>query len=78
MSTFCYYDGIFEEKKVKITAINTEGKMLQWHRTLVKPRMGRVLPNWNDHGRALHFRFGHTMHEDSMSELIELKQTGSV
>ncbi|XP_060170844.1 uncharacterized protein LOC132601798 [Lycium barbarum] len=67
-----------EELKVKLAAINMEGRALQWHQALVKSRLGRDLPNWGDYVRALNLRFSHTMSDDPMAELIGLRQNGSV
>lgn len=36
------------------------------------------LPNWSDYVRALHLRFGHTLNEDTMAELVGLRQIGNV
>lgn len=55
-----------------------ECRALQWHKVLIKSRVGRGLISWNDYVRPLHFRFGHTLYDDPMSELIESKQTGIV
>ncbi|XP_070017004.1 uncharacterized protein [Nicotiana sylvestris] len=71
-------DGTPEDMKVKLASIHMEGRALQWHQTLLKSRLGREFPNWNDYVRALHLRFGHTLYADPMSELVGLKQNGSV
>ncbi|XP_016471483.2 uncharacterized protein LOC107793610 [Nicotiana tabacum] len=75
---FFEYEGTSDEKKVRIVAINLEGRALQWHRAMMKGRVGMGLPNWNDYLRGLYHRFGHAIHEDPMAELISLKQTGNV
>lgn len=45
---------------------------------MMKARLGRGLPNWNDYVRALHHHFGNSLYEDPIAELLELKQSGSV
>lgn len=72
---FFEYEGTTEKKKVKIIAINLEGKALQWHRAMMAGRVGSGLPNLSDFLRGLFHRFGHTLYEDPMSGLINLKQT---
>lgn len=70
---FFEYEGTPDEVKVRIAAINLEGKALKWHSAMMKARLGRGLPNWNDYVRALHHHFRQSLYEDPMAELLELK-----
>nr|DAD38797.1 TPA_asm: hypothetical protein HUJ06_013119 [Nelumbo nucifera] len=63
--------------KVKLAAIHLEGKTLQWHHALIKSRLTMEPMNWEDYAKAIADRFGPAL-DDPMSELMSLKQTGSV
>ncbi|KAG8383721.1 hypothetical protein BUALT_Bualt04G0043300 [Buddleja alternifolia] len=64
--------------KVKLVAVHLEGKALQWHQMLMKGRMTREVPNWEEYIRALNNRFGALVYDDPMSELVNLKQVGTI
>ncbi|KAG8387730.1 hypothetical protein BUALT_Bualt02G0051800 [Buddleja alternifolia] len=66
------------DAKVRIAAVHLEGKALQWHQIFMKSRLTRELPNWEDYVRALNERFGALLYEDPMSELVNLKQNGTI
>ncbi|KAG8384142.1 hypothetical protein BUALT_Bualt04G0087500 [Buddleja alternifolia] len=66
------------DAKVKIAAIHLEGKALPWHQIFMKNRLTREVPQWGEYVRALNDRFGALLDEDPMSELVNLKQTGSI
>nr|DAD45646.1 TPA_asm: hypothetical protein HUJ06_003876 [Nelumbo nucifera] len=44
----------------------------------MKNRLTRDPPRWEEYVRALNIRFGSTVYEDPMSELLDLRQAGSV
>ena len=64
--------------KVKIAAMNLEGKALQWHQIFMKSRLTREAPSWEEYVKELSSRFGDSLYDDPMGELKSLKQTGSV
>ncbi|XP_071905722.1 uncharacterized protein [Coffea arabica] len=64
--------------KVKIAAMNLEGKALQWHQIFMKSRLTREAPLWEEYVKELSSRFGDSLYDDPMGELKSLKQTGSV
>ncbi|KAG8380503.1 hypothetical protein BUALT_Bualt06G0022400 [Buddleja alternifolia] len=75
---FFEVDATPSESKVKLAAVHLEGKALQWHQMLMKSRLIRNLPNWEEYVRALNERFGTFVYEDPMAELVNLKQTGTI
>ena len=64
--------------KVKIAAMNLEGKALQWHQIFMRSRLTREIPAWEEYVRELSSRFGDSLYDDPMGELKSLKQSGSV
>ena len=64
--------------KVKIAAVNLEGKALQWHQVYMKSRLTREAPSWEKYIRELSSRFGDFLYDDPMGELKELKQGSTV
>ncbi|KAG8376158.1 hypothetical protein BUALT_Bualt09G0034100 [Buddleja alternifolia] len=66
------------DSKVRLAAVHLEGKALQWHQVFMKSRLTRELPSWETYVRALNDRFGAQLYEDPMSELMDLRQKGTV
>ncbi|XP_071924436.1 uncharacterized protein [Coffea arabica] len=64
--------------RVKLVAMNLEGKALQWHQILLRSRVTRDLPAWEEYIKEMASRFGGCLYDDSMGELKALKQEGSV
>lgn len=64
--------------KVKIAAIHLQGRASQWHHMYMKSRLTREVPNWEEYVRAFSTRFDTSQYEDPMSELMYLRQTGSI
>ncbi|KAG8363657.1 hypothetical protein BUALT_Bualt19G0045300 [Buddleja alternifolia] len=64
--------------KVKLASVHLEGKALQWHQMYMKGRLTREIPNWEKYVRALNDRFGALIYDDPMSELVNLKQLGTI
>ncbi|KAG8384912.1 hypothetical protein BUALT_Bualt04G0167500 [Buddleja alternifolia] len=75
---FFEIDNTPPEAKVRIAVVHLEGKALQWHQIFMKNRLTRELPHWGEYVRALNDRFGALLYEDPMSELVNLKQNGSI
>ena len=63
---------------VKLIAMNLEGKALQWHQILLRSRVTRDLPAWEEYIKEMASRFGGCLYDDPMGELKALKQEGSV
>nr|DAD29291.1 TPA_asm: hypothetical protein HUJ06_030759 [Nelumbo nucifera] len=74
---FFSLDNTSSAAKVKLAAIHLEGKALQWHHALMKSRLTNYPMNWEDYAKAITSRFGPAF-DDPMSELMSLKQSGSV
>ncbi|XP_074277350.1 uncharacterized protein LOC141600986 [Silene latifolia] len=66
-----------EVTKVTYASMHLEAKALAWHQAFVKNRKEETLLKWNEYEKAIKNRFGN-IHEDPMSELLVLKQKGSV
>ena len=75
---FFEVDGTPEEAKVKLAAINLEGRALQWHQNWTKYKQGNTEVTWTLYVQALESRFGEHNNGDPMTELLKLKQTGMV
>ncbi|KAG8380288.1 hypothetical protein BUALT_Bualt06G0000100 [Buddleja alternifolia] len=75
---FFEVDDTPSDSKVRLAAIHLEGKALQWHQVFMKARLTRDLSSWETYVRALNDRFGTQLYEDPMSELMNLRQIGSV
>ncbi|KAG8365939.1 hypothetical protein BUALT_Bualt17G0024100 [Buddleja alternifolia] len=66
------------DTRVRLAAVYLEGKALQWHQVFMRSRVTREFPTWLEYVMALQDRFGSLLFEDPMSELMNLRQTGSV
>ncbi|KAG8375887.1 hypothetical protein BUALT_Bualt09G0005900 [Buddleja alternifolia] len=66
------------DAKVRLAAVDLEGKALQWHQIFMKARLTREIPNWEEYVKALSDRFGVLLYDDPMAELMNLKQTGNI
>ncbi|KAG8374568.1 hypothetical protein BUALT_Bualt10G0009000 [Buddleja alternifolia] len=66
------------DTRVQLAAVHFEAKALQWHQNLMRAKLTRDLPPWGEYVQALHDRFGSLPFEDPMSELMTLRQMGSV
>ncbi|XP_012839901.1 PREDICTED: uncharacterized protein LOC105960281 [Erythranthe guttata] len=71
-------DGTPSSSKVKLAAVHLEERVLQWHQTFMNAHLTREIPSWEEYIRALNSRFGTLFFKDPMSELMNLKQTGSL
>nr|DAD28975.1 TPA_asm: hypothetical protein HUJ06_030443 [Nelumbo nucifera] len=74
---FFSLDNTSPEAKVKLASIHMEGKALQWHHALMKARVTIEPMNWEEYAKVVSDRFG-PIYEDPMSELMSLRQTGTV
>ncbi|XP_074293193.1 uncharacterized protein LOC141620149 [Silene latifolia] len=63
--------------KVTYAAMHLEAKALAWHQAYTKNRVNEEPLGWDEYTKAIKARFGNE-HEDPMSELLLLKQKGSV
>ncbi|XP_074317936.1 uncharacterized protein LOC141654717 [Silene latifolia] len=66
-----------EVTKVTYASMHLETRALAWHQSFIKNRKEESLLKWDEYERAIKNRFGN-MHEDPMSDLLMLKQKGSV
>lgn len=64
--------------KVKLAAVNLEGRALQWHVNWIRYMGGNELVIWEEYVAALEIRFGTQGHKDPIYELLKIKQTGTV
>ncbi|GKV50520.1 hypothetical protein SLEP1_g57222 [Rubroshorea leprosula] len=71
-------DGTPDEHKAHLASINLEGKAMKWHQSFLEIKGEQVLSNWEEYVEGLKARFGEKAYEDPMSDLISLKQTGTV
>ncbi|KAK8951688.1 hypothetical protein KSP39_PZI004152 [Platanthera zijinensis] len=71
-------DGTTEDQKVRVASAHVEGKALYWHQAYMKARITRQWPHWEEYGKAIADRFGSLLIDDPMSDLKNLRQTGSV
>ncbi|KAL0404021.1 UNVERIFIED_CONTAM: hypothetical protein Sradi_2042900 [Sesamum radiatum] len=78
MRTVFDIDDTLFDAKVKLAAVHMEGKALQWHQVYMISRLTREVPRWEEYVRALNNRFGAFFYEGSVSELMNLKQTGMI
>ncbi|GKV27572.1 hypothetical protein SLEP1_g36732 [Rubroshorea leprosula] len=51
---------------------------MKWHQSFLEIKGEQVLSNWEEYVEGLKARFGEKAYEDPMSDLISLKQTGTV
>ena len=75
---FFEVDGTPPETMVKLASINVEGRALQWQQNWVKYKKGSGSVSWEEYVLALEERFGDHSKGDPMSELLNLKQAGTV
>lgn len=66
------------DMKVRVAAVHLERRALQWHQMYMQKRATRETPHWEEYIRALHIRFGTTVFEDPMADLMTLRQTGEL
>ncbi|GKV13501.1 hypothetical protein SLEP1_g24501 [Rubroshorea leprosula] len=71
-------DGTLDEHKAHLASINLEGKAIKWHQSFLEIKGEQVLSNWEEYVEGLKARFDDKAYEDPMSNLISLKQTGTV
>ena len=64
--------------RVKLAAINLEGKALQWHQNWTKFKKNDDAVTWEEYVNALEGRFSDHTSQDPMSELLSLRQTDKV
>ncbi|KAK6773405.1 hypothetical protein RDI58_028643 [Solanum bulbocastanum] len=65
------------QKKVTIATLHFDDLALQWHQAYMRSRNHLSIPTWEEYIYALSDRFGAEF-DDPMSELVSLRQTGSV
>lgn len=73
---FSQLDNIEDAYKVRLAAIQLEGKALLWHQNYMK-KCNNVLPTWKNYTYEINMRFGE-LYDDPMAELKALKQTSNV
>ena len=63
---------------MKIASIHLSGKALVWHQSYMKGFVVRTWPSWEGYKAAILARFGVGPFDDPLTELVKLKQGGSV
>ncbi|XP_074265326.1 uncharacterized protein LOC141587757 [Silene latifolia] len=75
---FFEVDSTNEDLKVKLVSIHLEGKALLWHQSLMKTNLQGLWPVWGVYKAAILARFGSQPYDDPISELMNLKHSGTV
>ena len=75
-----FFEGekIEEKAKIRVAMMQLEGKVLQWHQYYAKANGGLATPEWPTYIDEMRKRFGDTEFSDPMSDIVVLKQQGSV
>ncbi|KAH1089985.1 hypothetical protein J1N35_017242 [Gossypium stocksii] len=71
-------EGIGEHATVRVAMLHLEGKALDWHHFFMHRHGGLHQLTWEMYARGLREHFGSDSFLDHMTELITLKQCGSV
>jgi len=64
--------------KVRVASIHLSDKALQWHQSYMKNRVGVPWPRWDEYKAAILSRFGPKPFDDPLSDLMKLRQSGTV
>ena len=75
---FFEVDNTPQEAQVRLASINLSGRALQWHQNWIKYKWGNQVVTWDAYVKALEDRFGEQGCGDPITELLSLKQTGTV
>ncbi|PKA61698.1 putative mitochondrial protein [Apostasia shenzhenica] len=73
---FFEIDNTPPEFRLKLISIYLEGKALHWHQNFLRSRGNAV--SWEEYKVAISQRFAERAYEDPLSDLITLKQDGTV
>ena len=76
--SFFGIDGTPDNAKVRVASIHLEGKALMWHQSFMRSFAHGQWPNWVRYKEAIMGRFGQQPFDDPLSELMQLRQVGSV
>ena len=76
--SFFGVDGTPENAKVKIASIHLEDTALLWHQSYIRAYTFGQWPTWDGYKEAIMGRFGQQPLDDPLSELMQLRQVGSV
>ena len=76
--SFFGIDGTPDHAKVRVASIHLEGKALLWHQSYMRSVNLGQWPMWERYKEAILSRFGRQPFDDPLSELMKLRQTGSV
>ncbi|KAG8480509.1 hypothetical protein CXB51_024639 [Gossypium anomalum] len=71
-------EGIGEQDRVRVVMLHLDGKALDWHHFFVHRHGGLHQLPWEMYARGIRERFGSESFLDPMTELVTLKQQGSV
>lgn len=71
-------EGIADGDKVRTVMLSKEGKALDWHYHYAQKHGGLPMLEWSEYANALRERFGSSIFVKPMSELVTLKQLGTV
>ena len=71
-------EGVADNAKVRAVMMHLEGRALQWHQYYVRSRGSSVGLEWAPYLEEMRRRFGDTEFSDPMSDIVTLKQYGSV
>ena len=75
---FFEVDHTAEDVQVKIASIHLTGKALLWHQSFMKNRVRGDWPLWGEYKTAITTHFGAKPFDDPFSELMKLRQQGTV
>lgn len=67
-----------EDERVRVAAVHLEGKAMQWHRGFESLHGEMAFASWPCYASALAARFGAQAFEDPLSDIRNLKQTGTL
>ncbi|KAF2293101.1 hypothetical protein GH714_036672 [Hevea brasiliensis] len=61
------------ENRVKVAALQLEGKAIEWHQGFVKIKGSEAYESWDEYVKVLGARFGSHPFDDSLAELRNLR-----
>ena len=78
LEQFFESEKVEDHAKVRMVMMNLEGRALQWHQYYVKDKGSPVDLAWQPYLEDMRSRFGDTEFFDPMSDIVALKQHGTV
>lgn len=71
-------EGIAANTRVRTVMLPLEGKTLDWHHFYTKRHGGFHMLTWDSYAQRLRKRFGSSVLQDPITDLVSLRQVGSV